>query len=307
MGGATDLTALLAERVISPTALVDLRALPGATDVALDGDGALRLGAGASLDAVATHPLVRERVPLLAAACAGAGTPELRQAATLGGNLCQRPHCRYFRGGVPCHKNGGDGCPARDGENRYLAIMGGDPCWIVHPSEAAVALTALEASVELSSAAGTRVVPIADFYLLPRERLDHETVLRPGEWVSAVTIPAGSHGGVQRWYRETEPGAWDWTLVTLAAHRRLDREVRFVLGAVAPKPWRVYGSIEEDASVGNLADDDVETLAERALYDAEPLSQNEYKVPMATALLRRAIRDLWAPDESPDGSPDARS
>jgi xanthine dehydrogenase YagS FAD-binding subunit len=294
LGGGTDLLVQLKEELARPEALVDLRHVAGAADVALDADGALRIGAAARVHTVATHSIVRERAAALAEACGAVGTTALRHMGTIGGNLCQRPRCWYFRRRIPCLKNGGEGCPARDGENQYHAILGGGPCWIVHPSDPAVALVALEASVEIASAEGVRAVPAAEFFVSPAERIDLETVLGPGEWVRAVTIPEASLGGRQRYYKAMQRGAWDFALVSLAAVRRRDGEVRLVLGGVAPVPWRVYGSIEEDASVGNLAEDDVETLAERALYDAEPLSGNAYKVDIAKALLRDAIRGMWA-------------
>ena len=294
LGGGTDLLVCMKEEVLRPAALVDLRALPGIDTITFRADGSARLGAGARVHDLATHPELTAHFPALAEACGAVGTPALRNMGTLGGNLCQRPRCWYFRRNVSCLKNGGTGCPAEHGENQYHAILDGGPCFIVHPSDPAVALTALEATVEIASASGTRTLPIAEFYLLPRERLDHETVLAAGEWVSAVELPAGSAGGWQRYYKAMQRGAWDFALVSLAATRRQDGEVRFVFGGVAPRPWRVYDSIEEDAKVGNLDAADVETLAERALYDAAPLEKNGYKVTMATALLRQAIRDMWA-------------
>lgn len=289
MGGGTDLAAQVAEGLAHPAAVVDLR--DAARGVALDAAGDLRIGASEATRELATHPLVREHAAALAEACAVASAGVGREG-TLGGNLCHRPGCGYFRRRVPCHKHGGDACPAVDGDNRFHAILGGGPCWIVQPSHAAVALVALEAHIVIAAAGGGRTVAAADFFVLPSVRLDHETVLAPGEWVHAVVIPAASTGGHQRYHVAHGDDAPD--VVSLAATRRRDREVRLVLGGVAPVPWRVYGSIEEDASVGNLAEDDVETLAERALYDAEPLAHNGYKVPLATALLRDAIRALWA-------------
>ena len=128
--------------------------------------------------------------------------------------------------------------------------------------------------------------------MLPEERLDHETVLAPGEIVAAVELPAESAGGVQLWEKVMQRGAWDFALVSLAAAKREDGEVRIVLGGVAPKPWRVTGSVEEDVATGGLGEDDVGTLADRALYDARPLDKNGYKVEIAAALLRRAIARL---------------
>jgi xanthine dehydrogenase YagS FAD-binding subunit len=294
LGGGTDLLVLIREGLARPETLVDLRRLPGARRVHATPEGGLRLGAGVRIADLVEHPEVRGRYPALAEAAAAVGTYALRAMGTLGGNLCQRPRCWYFRRAVPCLKNGGDGCPAREGENQYLAILEGGPCYIVHPSDPAVALTALDATVVVAGPGGSeRGVPIGEFFLTPRERLDRETVLEPGEMVVAVELPESAAGGVQLYAKTMQRGAWDFALVSLAAVRRRDGEVRLVLGGVAPRPYRIYGSIEEDVSVGSLDEHDVETLAARALYDAERLSKNGYKVEMAEAMLRRGIRSLW--------------
>jgi xanthine dehydrogenase YagS FAD-binding subunit len=293
VGGGTDLLDLLARGLANPDALVDLRHLPGATEVRELADGGLRLGAAVTLAQLDAHPAIRRRYPMLAQAAGSVGG-EPHARGTLGGNLCARPYCPYFRAAAPCFKNGGEGCPAREGENRYLAILEGGPCYIVHPSDLAVALVALDATVELRGAAGAvRRLPIADFYVTPRERLEHETVLERGEVVAAVELTPDAGEGAQLYLKASAPGVWDFAIVSLAAARRRDGEVRLVLGGVAPRPYRVYGSIEEDVSVGNLDEHDVETLAARALYDAQPLTENGYKVPMAEEMLRAGIRGLW--------------
>jgi xanthine dehydrogenase YagS FAD-binding subunit len=292
MGGGTDLLVTIDEGIYAPTAVVDLRGIPASDSVDLREDGTLRIGASARIEHLANHPLVRDRYGVLAQACSVVGTPALREMGTLGGNLCQRPRCWYFRRAVRCHKNGGDSCPAREGENQYLAILDGGPCYIVHPSDPAVALTALEAEVEIRSTKGDRVVPIEDFYVLPRERLDHETILRPGELVTAVLLPAASAGGVQRYEKLMQREAWDFALVSIAGCRRQNGDVRIVLGGVAPRPWRVNSSVEEDVSSGGLDADTIATLAERALLDAEPLSKNGYKLELAAALLRETMAAL---------------
>jgi xanthine dehydrogenase YagS FAD-binding subunit len=212
---------------------------------------------------------------------------------TIAGNLCQRPRCWYLRSGASCHKNGGDSCPAASGENQYHAIFAGGPCYIVHPSDAAVALTALEATIEISGTKGAvRRVPIAEFFLLPSQRIDRETVLEAGEFVTAIDLPARSAGGVQLYEKVMQRAAWDFALLSLAALRRDDGAVRLVFGGVAPVPWRVSESVEEDIASGGLTDDDIATLAERAMYDAKPLGKNGYKVDMAAAVLRRGIGKL---------------
>src|SRR6185436_1702944 len=152
--------------------LVDLRAIPESADIRRLDDGGVRFGASTRIADLARHPIIRERYSALAQACDVVGTPALRHMGTIGGNLCQRPRCWYFRRGVPCLKNGGTLCPAVDGENQYLAILDAGPCYIVHPSDPAVALTALDAIVEIVCVSGTRTVPIGEFYTLPSERLD---------------------------------------------------------------------------------------------------------------------------------------
>jgi xanthine dehydrogenase YagS FAD-binding subunit len=290
LGGGTDLLVAMREGIAAPELLVDLRGIEGSDVIESRPDGALRIGASVRIERIAEDAAVRERYPSLTAACASVGSPALRNMGTLGGNLCQRPRCWYFRLPVPCFKNGGASCPAVDGENQYHAILGGGPCHIVHPSDPAVALTALEAVVHVAGPHGARAVPIGDFYVLPSERLDGETVLAPGEFVTAVEVPERSSGGRQHYFKLMQRGAWDFALVSMAVVRRRDGGVRMVLGGVAPRPWPVNPSVEEDVASGSLSEDDIETLAERAMYDARPLSKNGYKVQLAKALIVRGIR-----------------
>jgi xanthine dehydrogenase YagS FAD-binding subunit len=292
LGGGTDLLVLIDEGLAMPDALVDLRHLPGSRGVTVETDGVVRIGAATRVSELADDPIVREQFPALAEACEAVGTPALRNMGTIGGNLCQRPRCWYFRRNVRCHKNGGDSCPAVDGENQYLAILGGGPCYIVHPSDPAVALTALEARVEVNGPGGVRWVDMEHFYLLPRERIDNETVLHRAEFVTAVALPPESAGGQQYYHKLMQRGAWDFALVSLAAVRRPNGDVRLVLGGVAPRPWRVTSSVEEDVSTGGLDVETIDILAERALIDVAPLSKNGYKVELAGSLLRRAMAEL---------------
>lgn len=294
IGGGTDLLVTIEEGLAAPEVVVDVRAIAESLAVSETGDGGLRIGAAVRLADVAMHPLVRERFPALALACEQVGTPAIREMATLGGNLCQRPRCWYFRRNIPCHKNGGDSCPAREGENQYLAILEGGPCYVVHPSDPAVALVALDATIELASIRGRREMAASDFFVLPRERLDRETALADGELVIGIRLPAGAAGGVQRYVKLMQREAWDFALVSLAAVRRTDGDVRLVLGGVSPRPYRIYTSVEEEATSGGLDEETIAGLAERALLDAEPLTKNGYKLELAASLLRDAIRDLAA-------------
>ncbi len=294
IGGGTDLLVTIEEGLAHADAVIDVRDLAESLGVSPTDDGGLRIGAAVRLADLSVHPAVRERYPALALACEQVATPAIREMATLGGNLCQRPRCWYFRRGIPCLKNGGTECPAREGENQYLAILEGGPCWIVHPSDPAVALVSLDATIEIAGAGRRRDVPAGEFFVLPAERMDRETVLADGELVIGVRLPGEAAGGVQRYVKLMQREAWDFALVSLAAVRRADGEVRLVLGGVSPRPYRIYTSVEEEATSGGLDEDTIAGLAERALLDAAPLGKNGYKMELAASLLRDAIRELAA-------------
>ncbi len=292
MGGGTDLLVAIEEGLARPARVVDLRGIREADAIAVQADGSLRIGGSARVHDVARHRAMLEQWPVLAQACESVGTPALRHMGTIGGNLCQRPRCWYFRRGISCFKSGGDACPAEEGENQYLAIVPAGPCHAVHPSDPAVALAALDATIEITGAGGTRPVPIADFFVGPAASVDRETVVEPGEFVSAVVVGAESAGGVQHYHKLMQREAWDFALVSIAAVRRRSGAVRMAMGGVAGAPWRVNSSVEEDVESGGLDDDSIASLAERALYDVKPLSKNGYKVELAGALLRQAMREL---------------
>lgn len=292
IGGGTDLVVTIEEGLAHPDRVVDVRDVAESNGITELPDGSLRIGGATRLTDVAEHPLVAARYGMLASACEQVGTPAIRAMATIAGNLNQRPRCWYFRRNISCHKTGGDSCPAVEGENQYLAILEGGPCYMVHPSDPAVALVALDAVLELANSTGTREVAASEFFVLPAERMDRETVLAGDELLVAILLPAESAGGVQRYTKLMQREAWDFALVSLASAKRLDGEVRLVLGGVSPRPYRVYGSIEEEAAGDRLDEDIISGLADRALLDAEPLSKNEYKLTLAATLLRDAIREL---------------
>lgn len=293
LGGGTDLLVTMKEQLIRPDHLVDVRWLPGARDVVVRDDGSMRLGGAVSIADIASHEGVLAHFGALAQAARSVATPALRNMGTIAGNLCQRPRCWYYRRGIACLKNGGSGCPATDGQNQYHAILDAGPCHAAHPSDPAVALQALEATVELIAAGGARrTVEIAAFYRNAAADQTSETTVSAGEIIEAIELPARSSGGTQRYTKLMQRGAWDFALVSLAAVKRLDGEVRLVFGGVAPRPYRVNQSVEQDVASGALDDESLDALAERALYDARPLSRNGYKVRQAATLLRDAMREL---------------
>lgn len=295
IGGGTDLLVLIEEGLAAPTRVVDVRAYPGACDIDLRADGSVRIGGGARIADLAAHPGLRAHFPLLAESCASVGTPALRNMGTIAGNLAQRQRCWYFRRGVACFKNGGAGCPAVEGEHQYHGIIDEGPCRAVHPSDPAVALAALDASIEIASRNGTvvrRSITPGALYDGAAHDPHADNTLGPGELITAVILPVGASGGVQHWEKLMQRGAWDFALVSCAATRRTDGSVRLVLGGVGLGPWRISPSVEEDIASGGLDPESIDALAERALYDTAPLEKNEYKVSMARALLRRAMRAL---------------
>jgi xanthine dehydrogenase YagS FAD-binding subunit len=244
---------------------------------------------------VAAHPGVRQALPALAQACGEAASPQNRNVATLGGNLLQRPRCWYYRlESYRCLKKGGDVCYAVGGENRYHAIFGGGPSYATHPSNAAVALLALDASFVLEGPQGTRTVPAAEFFTPPARDPERENQLAPDELLVEVRVPEAT--GYRSAYDEVrERAAFDWPLVSVAAALKLEggvvRDARIVLGAVAPIPWRVPKA--EQALAGKPLDDASATAAAGvSTFGAAPLSDNGYKVGLVRTLVRRTLLSL---------------
>jgi len=292
LGGGTDLLPCVDEGVVTLATAVDVRDLPELQGILVRADGSARIGAGVRLADLASHAGIRAAFPALAESAGAVGSPALRNMGTLGGNLGQRMRCWYFRRGVACFKNGGDRCAAYAGEHELHGIIPSGTCHAVHPSDAAVALEVLSASVEIAGPDGTRRAGIAALYDGAASDPAKELMLAPGELVVAVELPAEASGGVQHWEKVIQRGAWDFALVSCAAARRRDGSVRMALGGVGLGPWRIAHSVEEDVASGGLDADSIDALAERALYDAVPLARNGYKVPMAQAVLRRAMRAL---------------
>lgn len=296
LAGGTDLLPLVKADLVTPARLVDIKRAAGLDGEVRETPNGLRLGALTTVATIETHPLIRSQYPVLAEAAAIAASPQLRHMATLGGNLLQRPRCWYFRSRLfHCWLKGGDVCPAKDGENRLHAIFGGGPCYAVHPSDLANALLALDASVRVRGRDGDRVIALADFFALPTENRRVETTLRPDELLTAVQIPkvAAATRGV--YLKAMDRKVWAFALVSVAALLTLEGEriadARLVLGGVAPVPWRVPAA--ERLLVGASPSAALfEQVADTALVDAQPLTENGYKIPLAKSLIQRALSAL---------------
>jgi xanthine dehydrogenase YagS FAD-binding subunit len=295
LAGGTDLQGCLRDRVFSASKVVSLSGLDEMKGIRRSADGGLRIGALTSITDVATSDLVRESHPGLAMAAAAVASPQLRNQGTIGGNLCQRPRCWYFRGDFHCLKKGGDRCYAESGENRYHAIMGGTPCYIVHPSDTAPMLMAMNASLRIASAAGTRSVSMPEFFVLPEDDVSRENTLAEGEIVTEVVVPAPRAGTKSHYRKVRERGAWDFALASVAVVLRKsgDRveESRIVLGGVAPIPWPLPAV--DDLITGHTIDAalarDAAVLATR---DAETLDHNAYKVQLVEGIVEETLLAL---------------
>jgi xanthine dehydrogenase YagS FAD-binding subunit len=293
VGGGTDLLVWIEEGLPAPERMVDVRAWPGATSIEVAADGSTRIGAAARIADVAAHAGIRERFPALAQACASVGSPALRNMGTLGGNLGQRMRCWYLRRNVPCFKNHGTGCPAVGGEHQYHGIVAGGTCRAVHPSDPAVALSALAARVEVTATDGSRrSLDIDALYEGAAAEPGRELRIAANELITAVELPAGAADGVQHWEKVIQRGAWDFALVSCAGARHADGSVRIAFGGLALGPVRAALSVEEDVASGELDAESIDALAERAMYDMEPLPGTAYKVVIAKGALKRAMNRL---------------
>lgn len=298
LAGGTDLLPLMKAELLTPVRLLDIKRLADLDATIEVKRGELRIGALATLGQLQEHPLVRASAPALAEAAVVAASPQLRNMATIGGNVLQRPRCWYFRDpDISCWLKGGDDCPAVDGENQLHAIFDESPCHAVHPSDLATALVALDATVHLRGAREDRVLPIDEFFAAPADERRTEHVVRPDEVITAITIPPGHAATRSTYLKAMDRKAWAFALVGVAARVTMETnrisEVRLVLGGVSPIPHRCYSAEAmlngSDASSGLFAQ-----AAEEALAIAKSLSHNAYKVSLAKTLIVQALEAATA-------------
>jgi xanthine dehydrogenase YagS FAD-binding subunit len=293
--GGVDLLDLMKERLLAPDKLVSLAGIAELQAIAQAPDGGLRLGSMVTLERIATDPRVTRHYPALARAAGTSASPQIRNVATLGGNLLQRPRCWYLRAAqYHCLRKGGGHCFAIHGENQYHAVFENRPCAIVHPSTAATALVALGASVRLVDPHGAvRRVPMEAFFVPVEKDVHRENDLRHQEILTAIDLPAQPASARMAHARTNQKSAFDWPLVDVAVVLDLAsdgacRSAAIVLGAVAPTPHRAHAAQAE--IVGKRMDAGVAEAAGRlAAQGATPLSGNAYKVALVQTLVRRAL------------------
>lgn len=296
LAGGTDLLTLMKAGVVTPECLVDIKRLDGLSRDIVQTPSGMVLGALTPLAAIETNISIQQHYPLLAEAAAVAATPQLRNMATLGGNLLQRPRCWYFRSPYfHCWLKGSDSCPAVDGQNQLHALFGGGPCYAVHPSDLAPALLALEAVVRIVGATGELALPVADLFVLPKDERRHEADLADDELLLSVHLPPLPEGTRSTYLKAMDREAWAFALVGVATVLRLEGprvvDAHVVLSGVAPIPWRATAA-EQVLTAGDLSAARVAQAAEAALVEAAPLTYNGYKVDLAKHLIRRAVFKL---------------
>ena len=297
LGGGTNLVDLLRETIERPSALVDVTGLSSAIEER--DDGSLLIGAAARNTAVAEHRAVRARYPVLARAILAGASAQIRNMATVSGNILQRTRCTYFydNDGSRCNKRSpGQGCDALDGFNRIHAILGASPsCVATHPSDMCVALAALDATVHLQGAGQARTVELTELHRLPGGHPELETELEPGELITAVELPALPAGARSTYRKVRDRASYAFALVSVAAVLELEgdtvKEVRLALGGVAHKPWRARKA--EDALRGGPATAQAfREAAEAELADAAPLRHNGFKIELAKRIITAVLGDL---------------
>ncbi len=292
MSGGTDLITEIKEGVAEPDIVIDLKTIPGLSYIRKEKDG-VRIGGLTTVADLARDPLIRQEYPGLHQAAHAVATPQIRNVGTVGGNLCQRPRCWYYRDAqVICRKKGGSQCFAFKGRNKYHAIFGGGMCYIVYPSDLAPALISFDVQVVISSPRGEKTLPLADFYALPSKNVRKENILGPDELLREVKIPPAKKEDKSAYIKLKERGAWDFALVSAAVkgtHAGAGlADLRIVLGGVAPIPWRLERA-EQTLSKKKVSEALVRDAARAELAGAKPLAENGYKKQLVEAALVRAF------------------
>ena len=293
LAGGTDLLDELKEGLVAPERLINIKANKALNYLRFSAAEGLKIGALTTLSDLEAHPAVRERYPLVAAAVRVIAAPQIRNMATVGGNLCQRPRCWYYRNdALDCARKGGPICYAVSGENQYHAILGGHLCFIVHPSDLAPALIAHDAKITYAGPKDRVTLPLEKFFIGPATDISRENVLQPNEVVEEISVPAPAPTSRGVYLKVRERNTWDFSTLSVAALLEMEggvcRRARVVLGAVAPVPWPAPEA--DKLLTGARSTPDVaRRAAEAALRGARPMSGNAYKIPLAKNLVRRAV------------------
>jgi xanthine dehydrogenase YagS FAD-binding subunit len=294
--GGTDLLGCLRDNVFGSKKVVSISGLKNLRGIEETKEGGLRIGSLTTITEISDSKKVRDSYPALAKAASEVASPQLRNQGTLGGNLCQKPRCWYYRGEFHCLRKGGSTCYAYQGENQFHCIFGsGGICYITHPSDTAPALVAYHATLRIVGPRGARLLPIEKFYVLPSQDVRRETVLKPNEILTEVLLPHQPKGLLSSYRKVRARQSWDFVLAGVALVLKLkeDRVERasIVLSGAAPIPWRSKEA--EQTLMGNPLNTDTITRAvNAALKKAEPLEKNRYKIPLFQGMLEEELRAI---------------
>lgn len=294
-GGGTDALSLIKKDIYKPQKVINLKKISALNKIEFN-DKELRIGALVTISEIAKDPSIKERFNVLHIAAKEIASPQLRNMGTIGGNLCQRPRCWYYRDDFDCIRKGGGECFAYEGRNKYHCVIGGDPCYIVHPSDMGVALTALDAKINIySEKNGEKIIPINDFFILPSDDLMAENILQPGEIVKEIIIDMKNAGTKSNYVKFKERETWDFAIVSVAASIRTnDNKIldgKIVFGGVAPKPW-IDKEFNKLLPGLKLNESSIEEAVKIILKDAVPLKENGYKIPLIRNLTKRLLMEL---------------
>ncbi len=293
--GGTDLLGCMRDDIFDVQTVVSISGLKELKGISARPDGGFKIGALTTIADIATNASLAEKYAVLTQAAAEVASPQLREQGTIGGNLCQRPRCWYFRGDFHCARKGGDMCYAAEGENQYHAILGGERCFFVHPSDTAVALLAFQAQLSIAGPSGTRAVKLENFFVGPNKDILRENILAPDEIITAIHLPPVA-AEVRSSYRKIRARrAWDFALASVGIVLQFEQETvsraRVVLGGVAPYPWRAASA--EKLLIGRKADGTTAAAAAQAATEgADPLRDNGYKVEMVRGAVEESILAL---------------
>jgi xanthine dehydrogenase YagS FAD-binding subunit len=298
LAGGTDLLGCLRDGVFPVSKMVSMSRLHGLRGIRDRAGGGITIGSLTTIAEIAESGTVRDRYPALAMAASEVASPQLRNQGTIGGNICQKPRCWYYRGEFHCLRKGGDRCFAAAGENAYHCIFGGGPCYIVHPSDTAPALVLFGATVRTAGPKGERTIPIGKFHVLPSVDVRRDTVLEPGEIVTTIDLPPAPKGVTSLYRKVRARSSWDFALAGAAISVTLNggtvTDARIVLSGAAPVPWRSKAT--EEAIRGKRLDDAViEKAADAVVRGAAPLAQNSYKLHLFRGIISEELqRLLWS-------------
>lgn len=295
MAGGTDLLDEIKNEIISPEVVIDLMSIPNRSPISETGDH-VTISALTRVVELAESPIVQKHFAGLCQAALSLASPQLRNVGTVGGNLCQRPRCWYYRDReVVCRKKGGSRCYAFRGRNRYHAIIGGGMCYIVYPSDLAPALISLNAEITIGGPAGEKTIPLENFYILPQQNVRKENILEDNQFLKEIKIPLPEKGSKSTYYKFKERGTWDFAVVSAAVSgivsEGICKDIKILLGGVAPIPWRLKKA--EDIIKGKrLTEEVIRQGANEALKDTRPLEENAYKVDLVEAVLLEAVSSI---------------